>query len=92
MSKKICSSLNKIFVTWFGCGYFPKAPGTAGSFGALPLCWALLQVTFFREFGIYFRILFALLLTLGACFAAAHDQKQNPNSHGNIEKEYINKK
>jgi phosphatidylglycerophosphatase A len=23
--------------TWFGCGYFPKAPGTAGTIGALPL-------------------------------------------------------
>src|SRR5688572_18753216 len=23
--------------TWFGCGYAPKAPGTAGTIGALPL-------------------------------------------------------
>jgi phosphatidylglycerophosphatase A len=26
---------------WFGCGRFPKAPGTAGSVGAIPLAWAL---------------------------------------------------
>jgi phosphatidylglycerophosphatase A len=26
---------------WFGCGRFPKAPGTAGSAGALPLAWLL---------------------------------------------------
>jgi phosphatidylglycerophosphatase A len=26
---------------WFGCGRFPKAPGTAGSVGALPLAWVL---------------------------------------------------
>jgi phosphatidylglycerophosphatase A len=26
---------------WFGCGRFPKAPGTAGSVGALPLAWLL---------------------------------------------------
>jgi phosphatidylglycerophosphatase A len=28
---------------WFGCGYSPKAPGTVGSFGALPL-FALAQL------------------------------------------------
>jgi phosphatidylglycerophosphatase A len=26
---------------WFGCGRFPRAPGTAGSVGALPLAWLL---------------------------------------------------
>jgi phosphatidylglycerophosphatase A len=26
---------------WFGCGLVPKAPGTAGSLGALPLYWLL---------------------------------------------------
>src|SRR6266545_2789033 len=26
---------------WFGCGLFPKAPGTAGTLGALPLYWML---------------------------------------------------
>jgi phosphatidylglycerophosphatase A len=26
---------------WFGCGYFPKAPGTAGTIGALPLYFAV---------------------------------------------------
>jgi phosphatidylglycerophosphatase A len=23
--------------TWFGCGFFPRAPGTAGTIGAIPL-------------------------------------------------------
>jgi phosphatidylglycerophosphatase A len=27
--------------TWFGCGYFPKAPGTAGSAAALAIAIAL---------------------------------------------------
>jgi phosphatidylglycerophosphatase A len=27
--------------TWFGCGRSPIAPGTVGSFGALPLHWLL---------------------------------------------------
>ena len=30
-----------ILATWFGCGKFPKAPGTAGTLGAIPLVWAL---------------------------------------------------
>src|SRR5947209_11243195 len=29
--------------TWFGCGYFPKAPGTAGSVAALIIAVALHQ-------------------------------------------------
>lgn len=27
--------------TWFGCGYWPLGPGTAGSLGALAAAWAL---------------------------------------------------
>lgn len=27
--------------TWFGCGYAPKGPGTAGSLAALAIAWAL---------------------------------------------------
>ena len=27
--------------TWFGCGNSPKAPGTVGSLGALPVVWLL---------------------------------------------------
>ncbi|MEQ8503771.1 MAG: phosphatidylglycerophosphatase A [Rhodospirillales bacterium] len=31
-----------IVATWFGCGLFPKAPGTIGSLGALPVAWVIL--------------------------------------------------
>lgn len=31
-----------IIATWFGCGLSPKAPGTIGSLGALPVAWAIL--------------------------------------------------
>jgi phosphatidylglycerophosphatase A len=27
--------------TWFGCGYFPKSPGTVGSLGAVAAAWVL---------------------------------------------------
>jgi phosphatidylglycerophosphatase A len=28
-----------VVATWFGCGLAPKAPGTVGTLGALPLYW-----------------------------------------------------
>jgi len=28
-----------VVATWFGCGFAPKAPGTVGTLGALPLYW-----------------------------------------------------
>jgi phosphatidylglycerophosphatase A len=28
-----------VFSLWFGCGLVPRAPGTAGTLGALPLYW-----------------------------------------------------
>jgi phosphatidylglycerophosphatase A len=30
-----------ILSTWFGCGRVPRAPGTVGTLGALPLAWGL---------------------------------------------------
>jgi phosphatidylglycerophosphatase A len=34
----------RLVATWFGCGYSPLAPGTVGTLGTLPLCWALFQL------------------------------------------------
>ncbi len=31
----------RVLATWFGCGYAPKGPGTAGSLGALLVAWPL---------------------------------------------------
>ncbi|MGE4131952.1 MAG: phosphatidylglycerophosphatase A [Bdellovibrionales bacterium] len=33
-----------VLSTWFGCGRFPKGPGTAGTLGAIPLVWAFAQI------------------------------------------------
>jgi phosphatidylglycerophosphatase A len=30
-----------ITATWFGLGFSPRAPGTCGTLGAIPLAWAL---------------------------------------------------
>ena len=35
------SRLALVIATWFGCGYAPKGPGTAGSLAALALAWLL---------------------------------------------------
>jgi len=31
----------RLIATWFGLGYVPKAPGTAGSLGAIVIAWVL---------------------------------------------------
>ena len=35
------NSVARAIATWFGCGYAPKAPGTAGSLAALAIAWVL---------------------------------------------------
>jgi phosphatidylglycerophosphatase A len=35
------SALARLIATWFGCGYAPKAPGSAGSLAAVLIAWAL---------------------------------------------------
>jgi phosphatidylglycerophosphatase A len=33
--------INLTLLSWFGSGYSPKAPGTAGSLAALPFAWGI---------------------------------------------------
>lgn len=33
------SKIARLIATWFGCGYFPKGPGTVGSLAAVILVW-----------------------------------------------------
>jgi phosphatidylglycerophosphatase A len=48
-----------VFATWFGCGFSPYAPGTAGSLAAILIAWPLSLLGFGR---LHFLILaFALL-------------------------------
>lgn len=48
-----------VFATWFGCGFFPVAPGTIGSLAAVLIAWALTHAGFGR---LHFLILALLLL------------------------------
>ena len=38
--------LARILATWFGCGYFPWGPGTAGSLAAIAIAWLLRRTMF----------------------------------------------
>lgn len=53
-----------LLATWFGCGYVPYAPGTAGTLGAVPLYLLL------RPYGFYVVAAVAVVLTLVGIWAA----------------------
>ncbi len=57
----------RLLATWFGCGYFPKAPGTAGSLGGLAAGILLHQFLGFTQW--HFAILAAAIF-LPAVWAA----------------------
>jgi phosphatidylglycerophosphatase A len=40
-SQTASDRLATALATWFGCGFFPRAPGTAGTIGAIPLYLAI---------------------------------------------------
>ena len=63
--------INRMIITWFGCGRVPLAPGTAGSIGALPLCWLMSQ-----HASLLTRMIFALGITAIAILGSAQDQKE----------------
>jgi phosphatidylglycerophosphatase A len=56
--------LAHVLATWFGCGHFPKAPGTAGTLGAIPLYLLL------RPYGHGAVLLAAVLITAIGIWAA----------------------
>ncbi len=64
-------TVNRAIITWFGCGRVPVAPGTAGSVGALPLCWAMAAYC-----PLMVRIFFAVGMTAIAILGSAQDQKE----------------
>ena len=53
-------ALARLIATVFGCGYVPKAPGTAGSVAGLALAWALHDAAGFERLGFLMLGLLAL--------------------------------
>jgi phosphatidylglycerophosphatase A len=56
MKSRICF----LIATWFGCGYWPKGPGTAGSIAAILIAWPLWRLGGFN--GFEFAVLSVVLL------------------------------
>ena len=61
------NALAHLIATWFGCGYAPKGPGTAGSLAALAIAWLL--HTYAGASSLWFGAL-ALLLAIPGTWAA----------------------
>ncbi|MBK9169406.1 MAG: phosphatidylglycerophosphatase A [Bryobacterales bacterium] len=57
----------QLLAVWFGCGWAPKAPGTAGSLGALAVAWPLAAYAGWAPW--HFAVL-AGAMTLPAIWAA----------------------
>src|SRR5580704_13706197 len=74
------SKLAVAIATWFGCGYSPIAPGTAGSLAALAIAYPLAQWAHWRPF--YFALLALAVLPIGVWSASAtarHIQAKDPH-------------
>jgi len=63
------NAIARIIATWFGCGYAPKGPGTAGSLAAIIIAWLLHAYAGFA--GIWFAWLCIPLLPLAIWAADA---------------------
>jgi phosphatidylglycerophosphatase A len=63
-SAAVADTVAHVWAVWFGCGLFPKAPGTAGTLGAIPLYLLL------RPHGVGAVILAAAFLTAIGVWAA----------------------
>jgi phosphatidylglycerophosphatase A len=61
------SALARIIATWFGLGYAPKGPGTAGSLGAIAIAWVLHEYANVRP--LWFAAL-AVVLAIPGIWAA----------------------
>lgn len=61
--------INTLLITWFGCGLVPKAPGTMGTLGTVPLAWVLALYTPWS-----WRVAIAIVMTVLACFLVGLDQ------------------
>jgi phosphatidylglycerophosphatase A len=69
LSASVKDAIAAEIATWFGCGYFPKGPGTVGSLAALAIAMAL---NLWRHSGrMTFALLAAVLLFPGVWAAGA---------------------
>jgi len=72
MRSQTATRIASLVATWFGCGYAPRAPGTAGSLAALAMA-ALLQE--FAGFRWWHLVLLAAVLFPFAVWAATETSR-----------------
>ena len=59
--------------TWFGCGRVPKAPGTMGTLGAIPLYLIVDRITHGGRVGVAVAAVLVTLIGVWAAGVVAHD-------------------
>ena len=64
--------LKLLFLSYFGLGYAPKAPGTVGSLFTIPLFFLVNYLSASFEF----VLIFTIILTVVACYVADSVQKE----------------
>jgi phosphatidylglycerophosphatase A len=62
-----------VLATWFGCGFWPLGPGTAGSLGAVAAAWALHA---WLGYGMAWHLALAAALFVPAVWAAGETARQ----------------
>jgi len=67
------SQLARLFATWFGCGYFPKGPGTVGSVAAILVVIPWASATGWHQVPIAALALAALFPAIWAADRMARD-------------------
>ncbi|PWU01823.1 MAG: phosphatidylglycerophosphatase A [Terriglobia bacterium] len=73
MTNRTSNSLANLVSTWFGCGYVPIAPGTAGSFAALAIAIGLRE---FARFSWWQFLILAAAGFLPAVWAATRTARE----------------
>ena len=74
------SKLAVAVATWFGCGYFPIAPGTAGSLAAIGIAYVLVETAHWRAF--HFALLALVALPAGIWSAGVTAQQSGSKDPG----------
>ena len=71
------SKAANVISTWFGCGYAPTAPGTAGSLAALAIAWLLVRYAGWQPawFGLLVVAATAPAIWAAGVTALEHQQK-----------------
>ena len=69
MKKDAADKFARVLATWFGCGFIPFAPGTAGTLAAVPVA------VLWQPYGWPARLAFLLILTGAAIWAAGRVER-----------------